>query len=107
MRKEQIGRNTETVSKNTPADYDVNAVRGEFKELMKRLKNKKSLHSQFSKYDNFYQSAEGLIELGNVRRGKASLGPTKRAVDALKLVISDQVKSQKRLGRQKIQTIND
>lgn len=107
MRKEQIGRNTESVSKNTPADYDIKAARVEFRDLLKTLNDKKSLHTQLAEFDTFYSSADGFIELGNVRRGKASLGPTRRATDALNLLLAKKRKSKNRLQRQKIQTIND
>lgn len=108
MRKETREELTQSTSRNTPGQYDVEQARNEFYDLIGSLKNKNSLYAQLGEYDEFYLTAVGLIELGNVRRGGASLGPTRRAVDALSQVIEAQEgKSKSLLKRQKIQTLND
>lgn len=75
--------NTEQVSGNTPSEYDLEFARKEFKELYEPFKGNRNLMKLMAAVDDFYNSRAGFQEFGNVKAGRSSLGPTKRAVSVI------------------------
>jgi len=96
-----IGRTTDSLS-SSPHSFDVNAKRVEFETLIGRLSEKRGLAKKLSAYDGFYKTSDGVYELTNVKAGRASFGPTARAVIALELLVAAEMGVAKKVSRKKL-----
>jgi hypothetical protein len=88
----------------SPHSFDVNVKREEFSVLLGQLKEKRGLAKKLGVYDCHYLSAEGVYEFTNVKAGRASFGPTARAVIALQQLVDSEDNVSKRVGRKKLVT---
>lgn len=96
-----IGRTTDSLS-NSPHSFDVTAKRGEFEALVGQLSEKRGLAKKLSAYDEFYKTSDGVYELTNVKAGRASFGPTARAVIAMELLVAAEMSVAKKVNRKKL-----
>ncbi|UBM58275.1 hypothetical protein LAG90_15835 [Marinilongibacter aquaticus] len=94
MRNTQIGKKIK--------DYTIEDARAKFQAIYSSLKGKKSLAIKLSEFDDFYSTYTGYCELDNVKRNRASLGPTLRAIAALEALISKKTEVNKIIKRQKL-----
>lgn len=96
-----IGRTTDSLS-NSPHVFDVTTKREEFAALLGRAKEKRGLAKKLSAYDDFYKTGDGVYELTNVKAGRASFGPTARAVIALEKLVEAEMDVAKKVSRKKL-----
>lgn len=89
-----------------PAEFDLDAARKEFQGLLKGLKKLDKVSKTLGPLDEYYFSYEGYCEFMNVKRDRAALGPTKRAINVLEALKEKRAKRKKTIQRQKIQTVN-
>lgn len=86
----------------SPHSFDVNIKREEFARLLGQLKQPRGLTKKLGVYDSYYLSADGVYEVTNVKAGRASYGPTARAVIALQQLVDSEDNVSKRVGRKKL-----
>ncbi|MDP1814468.1 MAG: hypothetical protein Q8K92_08465 [Leadbetterella sp.] len=96
-----IGRTTDSLS-SSPHSFDVNTKRGEFEALYGQLSEKRGLAKRLADYDGFYKTSDGVYELTNVKAGRASFGPTARAVIAMELLVAAEMSVAKKVSRKKL-----
>lgn len=102
--KNQTRRTTQIPAGNYPSVIDLNQARAEFADQLAAFEQKHPGQSKekMGDLDPFYLSAKGYFELRNVMAGKASLGPTIRALNTIRGLatpLADPL-AEKRLARQ-------
>lgn len=99
--KNQTRKTTQNDKGNYPSLLDLASARSEFAEVLAVFEQKhpNTIKEKMSDKDPFYFSAKGYFELRNVIAGKASLGPTMRALNAIKALNTPKAVS-KRIARQ-------
>lgn len=102
--EKQARRTTQMHEGNYPSVIDLNQARAQFAAQLAvfEQENPKQVKEKMQEADAFYSSATGYFELRNVMAGKASLGPTIRALNTLKTLSQPKTDpaTAKRLKRQ-------
>jgi len=99
--KNKTRNSTEIDKGNYPSSLDLTKSRADFAAALASFEEKKpnAVKETMGEKDPFYLSAKGYFELRNVIAGKASLGPTIRALNTLR-ALSTPPEVNKRLARQ-------
>jgi hypothetical protein len=88
----------------TPKEYNLEHWRDEFAALFKQFDKKIGFAKALSRHDQFFGTTEGYWTAKNVKEGKAGLGPTRQAYDALNKYINASGSKSRKLRRQKLVT---
>lgn len=91
-------------TENVSDEYTVEYWRAEFRRLMDKVNNPRTLCSRLAQHDSYFETSTGAWAVSNAKKDKAGLPATRRVVMAMYQMLSAKPESPvaKRLARQRL-----